>query len=732
MSRRLKISEEMPFTPLLSAQMPHVQSPYFKSLEELDEWVECRPQKLSGVCHDYKGGYKEDPCGLSYTFNFWPLCSIFVYFAHHRVTIPPPGWVNAAHRQGVKILGTLIFENNDGESDCLRLIIGKLPSSKTSPAARPESPRASLPVSPHYARLLAQLAVQRGFDGYLLNFECPLRGGPEQTQALAAWIGLLRTELRDAVGPHAHVSWYDSVVINGQLAWQDRLNAFNLPFFLPADSFFTNYTWRAIGPSASASYLLSLDPALVQTKRLRDLFVGVDVWGRGQHGGGGLACFRALEHITPREMGLSTALFGQAWTWESEQDEPGWSWAAWWARERLLWVGPTDAAAPIVLPEAPRREGEPECPHGAFRPVAEFFGKALPPDPAVLPLHTTFCPGVGEAWFVQGGRVSGVARIPWTDVDKQTSLGNVWPRPHVAWEDAIKEGDGLPSAAVDLCMEDAWNGGSSLKLELTFPPSEAEDAAYRCVWVPVQPLGLSPGLSYEVVAVYKMLQAGDGASDVEVGLSAKSSDTGMGVEPTSEDTLQHGWSKVKVDVTTSTDSVADAGLVVALVAEDTTQPKMVTLLLGQLNVHVKPAVGSSPSTPIILWVDYTRHAESGNTGVLSWEVAAALPVPTWKLPPTPEETFPAWVPQILSVNFLYFNVYVQYIAEGETVGMSDNVLWLGTTGLDGEARKFEVSDDRMRELADGKSKARLCVQGVTDRGEVGGWDQCAYVEVEVS
>ena len=35
---------------------------------------------------------------------------------------------------------------------------------------------------------------------------------------------------------------YDSVVFNGQLRWQDRLNGYNLPFFLPSTGFFTNYT----------------------------------------------------------------------------------------------------------------------------------------------------------------------------------------------------------------------------------------------------------------------------------------------------------------------------------------------------------------------------------------------------------------------------------------------------------------------------------------------------------
>jgi hypothetical protein len=35
---------------------------------------------------------------------------------------------------------------------------------------------------------------------------------------------------------------YDSVILTGQLAWQDRLNALNLPFFMPSTGFFTNYT----------------------------------------------------------------------------------------------------------------------------------------------------------------------------------------------------------------------------------------------------------------------------------------------------------------------------------------------------------------------------------------------------------------------------------------------------------------------------------------------------------
>lgn len=84
----------------------------------------------------------------------------------------------------------------------LRLLVGKLPTSAINASAN-----TSLPISPHYARLLAALAAERGFDGYLLNFEYALDGGPEQARALDAWIGMLEAELRRQVGTHAHAVW---------------------------------------------------------------------------------------------------------------------------------------------------------------------------------------------------------------------------------------------------------------------------------------------------------------------------------------------------------------------------------------------------------------------------------------------------------------------------------------------------------------------------------------------
>jgi mannosyl-glycoprotein endo-beta-N-acetylglucosaminidase len=87
--------------------------------------------------------------------------------------------------------------------------LARLPGSRTGPAVPVSVEKSPVSVSHHYARLLAYLAHQRGFDGYLLNFEWHLRAdsGIGHTRALTAWVSLLQAELKAKVGPHAEVIW---------------------------------------------------------------------------------------------------------------------------------------------------------------------------------------------------------------------------------------------------------------------------------------------------------------------------------------------------------------------------------------------------------------------------------------------------------------------------------------------------------------------------------------------
>ncbi|KAJ7886164.1 glycosyl hydrolase family 85-domain-containing protein [Mycena olivaceomarginata] len=757
--------------PLTGSSLNALDAPYFKSLEELDVWaatpkkpldnvLKYSPRPLSPhssgkllVCHDYKGGYTETPFSLGYTFNFWSAADVFIYFSHHRVTVPPPGWITAAHRQGVKMLGTLIFEGN-GEDDCLRLLVGRLPKSKTGPARQSTEFR-SLPLSPHYARLLAEVAHQRGFDGYLLNFECPLRGGIEQTRAVSAWMTLLVDELKSKIGSHAEVVWYDSVVVTGQLAWQDRLNSFNLPFFLSSTSFFTNYTWGPSYTAKTVEYFLSLNPTAAP-KTPRDIYMGIDVFGRGSHGGGGFGAYKALDHITPA--GLSTAFFAPGWSWESTQDAPGFTWESWFTSERTLWTGARAGEPRVAVPAAPpNRPGEPPCAHGPFAPVASFFAHAAPPDPRAVPLHTTFCPGVGRAWWVEGVRVfERPGKEGWTDVDKQTSVGDlVWPVPALAWE-GDERTDALPTATSEVTLDAAWNGGSSLRLGISAAGDDGEDAAFRCVWLPVQSVTITPGKSYEATAVYKLDQE-DPNVDLDIAFSVKSmtslstySDAFDVVPQSVSSALPDGWTKLCVQFETSapvpdaTTVKAALGFVISIVAEDPSTALNLSLLLGQLDAYPTPSPAAPTPAPMLLWADFAVTASSPNAqpldGTLTWEVAATFmplsnvltltgaedPASAWPIAPSAERWFP---------RFMYFNVYAQpHRAGAAVVQKPEDAVWIGTSGYDGlgQAHAFAVRQANLPFDLGGVKTVSFYVQGVTDRGEVLRWDQCVFVNVFLS
>ncbi|EGO27070.1 glycoside hydrolase family 85 protein [Serpula lacrymans var. lacrymans S7.9] len=729
-----------------SGHTPNVgnKDPYFDTLEELDAWAAVPANTLTDILPYHSrtdgsadsrgkllvGGYTEIPSRLCYTFNFWSYCDIFVYFSHHRVTVPPSGWVTAAHRQGVKLLGTLIFEGS-GEADCLRLVVG-LPQCNTGPVVQSDS----IPVSAHYARVLADLARQRGFDGYLLNFECPLKGGIEQARALAAWITLLRFELVSKVGSHSQVVWYDSVVINGQLRWQDRLNNYNLPFFLSSDAFFTNYTWAPQYPSLTAQYFLSLDQAL-KPKFLQDIFTGVDVWGRGSHGGGGFGSYRAISHIDPEFLGLSVALFGQAWTWESEQDKPNWTWEQWLQYETTLWVGPADSTEVVPVPDMPKRPGQPDCEHGPFQPISSYFPRAPPPDPANLAFYTSFCPGVGRAWFVNGVKVL-QTQDGWADIDKQCSLGDLlWPRAMPAWEGDSRT-DEVPTALPNLSMEDAWNGSSSLRLSISTPGTEADDAFFRLIWLPIQSLHITPSKSYEANIVYK-LDAG-AQVDIDLGLSVKLlSETGeetLEVNPafTSQSDLQGGWARQIIQFTLSQDSsstVTAVGLVIGFATEDPSQPCNFSVHLGQLAVYPSPPVDVSLGKPQILWSKFQRSSSPSLSGQLTWETATSFPPFTNIKLPSADDPNPTWVlaDTKQDFSFLYFNIYAAvYPADGSTPDPAA-AIFIGTTGLDGYANSFFVSLETLPAEVQAAKRVRFYVQGVNNRGEVLSWTRCAYVDI---
>ncbi|KAL0029243.1 hypothetical protein WJX79_005154 [Trebouxia sp. C0005] len=269
-----------PFNGLLRATVP---LPKAKTLGHQPD----RPRLL--VCHDLHGNYHSDalPQGNQdsnyYRLTQWSSIDTFVYFSHALVTIPPPGWINAAHSNAVPILGTFITEWESGSLLC-ELLLWTEQSAEAG------------------AMQLAQIAAYYGFDGWLLNIENPVL--QRLIPNLIHFIRVLRKVMHEMV-PGSQVVWYDAVTTEGILEWQDTVNDLNLPFFEAADAIFINYTWKEDTPAQAAA---------VAGARKHDVYMGVDVFGRNTYGGGGMTCDIAL--TAARSAGLSAALFAPAWVWE--------------------------------------------------------------------------------------------------------------------------------------------------------------------------------------------------------------------------------------------------------------------------------------------------------------------------------------------------------------------------------------------------------------------------------
>ncbi|KZC13919.1 Cytosolic endo-beta-N-acetylglucosaminidase [Dufourea novaeangliae] len=279
--------------------------PYIKELRESTEYMYCgidvnnqkinlekvnkdsQPKTL--LCHDMKGGYLDDrfihgtESHNSYLFYHWSVIDTFVYFSHHFITIPPHGWINAAHEHGVKVLGVIITEREGIWESIL----------ESQETAR------------RFAEALIHIAKFYKFEGWLMNVENEIKS--EHVNNLIYFMKYLteriHAEIRDA-----EIIWYDSVVNEGKLKWQNELNDKNIDFFLNCDGIYLNYNWTR--SKLENSCML----AKRENRNIQDIYVGLDVWGRGCPGDGGFNSAFALEQI--RQQGLSVAIFASGWTHE--------------------------------------------------------------------------------------------------------------------------------------------------------------------------------------------------------------------------------------------------------------------------------------------------------------------------------------------------------------------------------------------------------------------------------
>ncbi|XP_040927674.1 cytosolic endo-beta-N-acetylglucosaminidase isoform X2 [Betta splendens] len=353
-----------------------------------------------------------------YAFYHWQYIDIFNYFSHNLVTIPPAVWTNAAHRHGVSVIGTFITEWTEGAVACESFLKDE------------ESYREA-------ADKLVQISCCYGFDGWLINIENTLSEAAVKNTPL--FLRYLTDQMHTRV-PGSLVLWYDSVVENGQLKWQNELNPSNRMFFDACDGFFTNYNWTEQNLETMRDY------SEIQARRA-DVYVGVDVFARGKVVGGMFETNKALEVI--RKHNFSAAIFAPGWVYETHSDKT----------------------------EFPKNQDK----FWSLLSDHLFLHRAVTP----LPFVSSFCQGFGKAFYWRG-------QIEWSSSWFNLTAQDVQP---LYSRTELGSHGWLQSRG---CSEDAWNGGSALLLDGLLPAADASPVCAKLLSIHV-PLPAST----LVVLVYK-------------------------------------------------------------------------------------------------------------------------------------------------------------------------------------------------------------------------------------
>ncbi|XP_049270959.1 cytosolic endo-beta-N-acetylglucosaminidase isoform X2 [Rhipicephalus sanguineus] len=267
------------------------------------------------------------------------------------VTIPPPGWITAAHKHGVKVLGTFTLKSEEGAK-----AINKIKGAG---------------LVANVASQLARVAALHRFDGWLVRIATSMdhSAGYFVVDLLAA----MTEEMHRAV-PGSTVIWQESVQPNGKVEPQSELNDKNLAFLNSCDGIVLNSKWNENLLHKSAA---------TAGKRRGNVYAGIDVLARDTCYEGRYDMHKAV--ATARRYGLSAAISGAGWVYDEDHilhaERSHWRYFTYGqdktvnfrANQCLLWA----------LPE--------EC-----RPQWRV---------TKLPLSTTFCQGFGTSVYKEGRAV---------------------------------------------------------------------------------------------------------------------------------------------------------------------------------------------------------------------------------------------------------------------------------------------------------------------------------------
>ncbi|GGD70744.1 endo-beta-N-acetylglucosaminidase [Lacimicrobium alkaliphilum] len=377
-----------------------------------------------------------------YNFTQWSQIHILNWFAgtaDHTVQIPARPWVETAHRNGVKVIGSvfLAVARWGGNPDTAEALLEQDEQGRFIMADK------LIAVAQHY-----------NFDGWLINQETDLtavkdannnllegKTNPQRGQELAARLLAFMQYLTARAPQGMEIHWYDAMVASGEVKWQNQLNQHNSQYLqsdVPgSDGMFLNYWWNREMVQDSREQAISLG------RSPYDVFTGVDLWP-SRNAQRAFSRTQWLNWLFEGEQALtSVALFAPNFNFNfgGESHTPAFSdfdtnpndEQAFYRAQFRLFAGDDLNLA------VKDQQGWPG------------LGRHLPAKSTItsLPFITHFNTGHGKKRVVKGETQGG----PWSHIGKQDLLPT--------WQFAVF---GNPALELGYDFERVYTGGSSLRI----------------------------------------------------------------------------------------------------------------------------------------------------------------------------------------------------------------------------------------------------------------------------
>ena len=347
-----------------------------------------------------------------YSFSFWQYVDELVFWGGSAgeglILAPNPTLIDAAHRNGVKILGNIFFPPiaYGGQFQWVNDFLQK------SGTAFPVADK------------LIEVAEYYGFDGWFINQETA--GGNSQTAV----------DMRDFMiyfqeNSNLEIEWYDAMTENGNVSWQNQLNSLNDWFFqwgdtLVSETMFLNFFWNVTGLNSSRTLAQSLN------RSEYELFAGIDVEASGYNTGVSWSALFPdnLAHVT------SLGIYRPDWCYNSSVDLNDY-----YNKSSIFWVGWNHDPSNTTT-------------SNNWKGIANYI-------PAFtqfteIPFVTNFCTGQGLDFYIDGDKLSypELATTGWNNL----SLQDVLP----SWRWIVQSSGAKLQPEYD--FTDAYYGGNCLKI----------------------------------------------------------------------------------------------------------------------------------------------------------------------------------------------------------------------------------------------------------------------------